>query len=149
MKNKVDQWLSNLSSRFGEQKWRLDGHQCRLNDEGGVCYLVMEWLPKDNLLLLAFPLGDLQTEGLNSEEKMFELLSLNAHAELVGKAWLALGDGGEEYFLMSTINVELSDYQEFEKHWFEINDLSKLIQFAITSKMPMLNPNLTEQTVRA
>lgn len=149
MKNKVNNWLGKLSAHFGAQEWKLDGSQCRLNDDNGVPYVVMEYIPNNELLLLAFPLGDLQTEGLNSEEKMVELLSLNSHAELVGRAWLALGDDGQEYFLMSSINVANCDYKFFEKRWFEINDLSKLIYFAITSKMPAVNPNYIEQLVRA
>ena len=148
MESKINQWLSNLSSRFGQKKWQLNNFQCCLNDGDGIPYLTMEWLPNDNLLLLAFPLGNLESEGLNAEEKMFELLSLNSHSELVGKAWIAIGEGRRDYYLMSTINIASSNYNDFEQQWLEINDLSKLIQFAITSKMPLMNENIVEQSVR-
>ena len=148
MENKINEWLDTLSSRFGEKEWKLDNYQCCLNDSSGLTYLIMEWLPDSNLLLLAFPLGSLDSSGFTSEEKMFQLLSLNSHTELVGKAWIAVGDDSNEYYLMSTIDVAITDYDKFEQHWLEVNDLPKLIQFAITSKIPVMDVNVTEQSVR-
>lgn len=148
IENKVNQWLETLSAKFGAEKWHLDNKQCRLKDNSGATYLTMEWIPENNLLLLAFPLGNLESNGLNNEETMFELLLLNTHAELLGKAWIGAIENNNQYMLMSTIDIEKNQYSEFEQQWFETNDLAKLIQFAITSKMPMNDNDFNDVAVR-
>lgn len=148
MERKINLWLAKLSSTLGQKTWQLDNNQCCLNDDSGSSYLVMEWLPECGLLLLAFPLSNSFYNEFKSDEIMLELLLPNVDTGLTINAWLAISEQGKQYFLMSTIDLIFNSYEAFEQQWLQINELTKMIQFFIKTKMHMSHKLMTEQTVR-
>ncbi|WP_018692620.1 type III secretion system chaperone family protein [Algicola sagamiensis] len=112
----LNEWLEKLSGTFGQQ-WQLDDNQCRLTTESGEPYINMEWLPIQQLFLIAAPLDTFSSEDSEAQTRLIQYLALNSHPDVIGKGLIALGDNDEGVYLIQALEPSALVYEKFEAKW--------------------------------